>query len=399
MKFLFLILISFNVMSQDLPVCLEHQSNQEFLGLLSLQNNVEEVSEHLSSSSDTSTALANDVRRTTCNRNPSVESYIRSIESTARSRTRSTTNRLRTMRSHGVNFENEHSSLIALFGVMMTRITPNGRTRVNMRSRCKKVICAVKEKFGDSRGPKLLYILQKFGLNGSHITYTPSQAWSERELDHVLRGLNDLPPGFLPTDERIKPLTRYPSGCVNPDHYYGPSKCVKAISNIEFYDCLWDQPSPGLNATATTVHEVGHRVHFNMSYWSLRRWKNLSGWTEQTRYVTKRRPTGRVTPLTRYSRGCHRPRSDGGSYSGSYETVRERVTEEVHDDNACFISDYSKSNWKEDFADTFRAYRYDANRLKRTCPRKYNYMRDHVFEGIEFTNSGAFCRNRPRFNR
>ncbi|MFN7824887.1 MAG: hypothetical protein ACK5P6_05960, partial [Pseudobdellovibrionaceae bacterium] len=46
----------------------------------------------------------------------------------------------------------------------------------------------------------------------------------------------------------------------------------------------------------------------------------------------------------------------------------------------------------EDFAETFSAYRYNPRQLKKVSPKRYEFMKNKVFGGIEYTNDASCSR-------
>ena len=63
------------------------------------------------------------------------------------------------------------------------------------------------------------------------------------------------------------------------------------------------------------------------------------------------------------------------------------------------ISVYAQTNPFEDFAETYALYRLDPTRLKALSSARYTYMRDRVFDGIEYTQdpcSGSKGQNQAR---
>ncbi len=66
-----------------------------------------------------------------------------------------------------------------------------------------------------------------------------------------------------------------------------------------------------------------------------------------------------------------------------------------HDDSNCFASEYAKENPAEDWAETIATYRYNGLNLKNSCPSKYNYIKDNVFNGAEYTDLNS-CSELPK---
>jgi WXG100 family type VII secretion target len=54
-----------------------------------------------------------------------------------------------------------------------------------------------------------------------------------------------------------------------------------------------------------------------------------------------------------------------------------------------YVSDYAKTNVREDFAETYRTYMLDPDALKAASKDKYEFMRDRVFDGREYGKKKA----------
>lgn len=49
-----------------------------------------------------------------------------------------------------------------------------------------------------------------------------------------------------------------------------------------------------------------------------------------------------------------------------------------------WVSDYAKTNPREDYAETYTLYRFNPRRLKQVSPERYQFMKEQVFKGIEY---------------
>ena len=49
-----------------------------------------------------------------------------------------------------------------------------------------------------------------------------------------------------------------------------------------------------------------------------------------------------------------------------------------------FVTDYATTSTEEDFAETYSFYINDPEMVQAICPDKYDFMKDHVFNGKEF---------------
>ena len=58
------------------------------------------------------------------------------------------------------------------------------------------------------------------------------------------------------------------------------------------------------------------------------------------------------------------------------------------------VSEHARSNWREDFAESYRSYMLDPESLRKVSPDKYAFLRDRVFDEREYgtTESRAEAR-------
>jgi hypothetical protein len=108
------------------------------------------------------------------------------------------------------------------------------------------------------------------------------------------------------------------------------------------------------------VHELAHvldrrtKDHWNWS--STEQWKQLGGWNSQ-----------------------------------SEETLKNTL------DPKKFVSTYAMTNEVEDFAESVVAYRFNSTDFQKNHPEKYTFIRDAVFQGLEFT-SANMCESKLTYS-
>ena len=240
--------------------------------------------------------------------------------------------------------ENEDPRMIHL----LSRLTQNSPS---IQTQCTTVLCISKEIFGERQGLQLLYMLAKYGFNGSPYPFqrrTSGDLWESDDLDKVLTALSDFPEGRLPF-VRNKPLIRFKKGYTRSEYAdRGPFNCVLANSYIEVFDCLIEKSAEKFSRTM--IHEVGHIIGAEADLDSSPTWLNISGWEE-----TRTRKNGRIVV--------------------SYTINKPE----------CIVSQYGRTSPVEDFAESVEAYRYNPELLKK-CPSKYYYIKDFVFQGKEYTD-------------
>ncbi|MBF0314232.1 MAG: hypothetical protein HQK52_12515 [Oligoflexia bacterium] len=237
---------------------------------------------------------------------------------------------------NGVQFVDEHPQMLSLFkklskqnpmkcayGVMCPQ------RHYSVSPACTKVVCAMEEIFGQGVGVRLLYLLDRYGFNGSHHVYVESAPWTAEELDVALAALGDLPDFLLPQNENKK-FTHYLRG-------EGEERTV-GNATISIFD-RWNQKS-AQGKKYTIVHELGHYLASAMDGLDKTpEWLSFSGWDKGTSHAL-----------------------------------------------AVFPSDYAKTNADEDFAESVVTYRYNPLRLQVFSPEKYAYIKKHLFAGLEYIN-------------
>ncbi|MNK07852.1 hypothetical protein D3C87_257720 [compost metagenome] len=251
----------------------------------------------------------------------------------------------------GIEFKDESPELLKLFDKLTTS---EAKVKAKVDSQCTKVLCAVKEIFGDEEGPQMLYLLGKYGLNGSALSYEERSFWMTHELRPALQALEDMPEGLLPLGDN-KQFSRFKRGQSLKiyEEMESHGGCVRANSNMTFFDCAFaNKPR---EQTRTTYHELSHHVAEQLGLDESKKWLEISGWEEM--------------PMA----------AGGASFNSNWEASNE----------ACLISKYGSTNPHEDFAESMVAYRYNPERLKGQCPEKYKFLKDRVYKGIEYTSVKA----------
>jgi len=259
---------------------------------------------------------------------------------------------------HGIQFADETEENLKAFEYLTTAKTFLGESDPKkqkiFKSACKKVECAVKEIFGKDVGVQLLFMQQKFGMNGSNIARENADLWKKSELDTVLLALSDYPEGIMPVEES-RTLVHFKRGYMRNG---GDRTLANAV--IEIFD-LWDRQSPE-EKRYTLNHEVGHVIGGLCKIDDHPKWRNLSGWVSSTKVV-----------------------------DGEKETVMRATKPET------IVSKYGFTNTHEDFAESVAAYRYNPALLKKASPEKYNIIKQVVFDNVEYTSEAA-CKNPSRFS-
>ncbi len=139
----------------------------------------------------------------------------------------------------------------------------------------------------------------------------------------------------------------------------------------------------GVLSLRTTIHELGHMVHFDdeVLYKEFRR---LSSWEElEAKFFANNNLEDLRSDLDgdRAAKREDKRRSHGDYYYryARYQAKSAPPKYWRYPQNACFISDYAKTDPMDDFADTLEEYFVDPDNLKSNCLEKYNFMHQKVF--------------------
>ena len=264
---------------------------------------------------------------------------------------------------HGIRFENEHPELVYRFMQLTTpdqdifgskkdfnpQILKEKYAAKLDAKNCRKVLCAVQEIFGKQEGPIILLILTEYDLNLSHLVWVNADPFELNELNDILRTIEVVPNHLLPVGLNQK-FIRFVRGYVRD----GQSSGVIANSAMEYFD-TWSEESPGVRRYSI-YHEFAHNwssLHANNIDVSPK-WLEVAGWAAKD------------------------PNSDPNTLSLTEDWTRHDSTKP--------ISIYAKTNPFEDFAESVSAYRYAPQKLKELSRGKYNYVKNIVYGGMEFTS-------------
>lgn len=254
---------------------------------------------------------------------------------------------------NGVNFENESAKMIEAFENLTTSYDTFGmykrpenqkdfQQKYNINPECKKVICAVEKIWGEELGLKMLYILTKHHFNTSEFAYSNSDRFKIKEIDDVILGLEDLPQSFMPLGESsqrpFQRLAHYKRGAVSP---FDDAKTY-ANAVVMLFD-EWSKQNSA-DRQYTVFHEMSHNISSSLGgVDESPDWLALSSWT--------------------------------------------KVGDEWEKDkNACMPSKYGSANPDEDWAESLAAYRYNSINFKTRCPEKYKFIKEVVFDDVEYTH-------------
>ncbi len=257
----------------------------------------------------------------------------------------------------GARFENESEQMLRMFDLLVQKrrfsgegyILPDQKDYSHLTSgSCKKVRCALNQLFGEEYSENAMYLLSKYELNVSPIGLgnDKTKKFSPDELKSIHQSVTDLPKDLFPI-QVAKSLRRSSLDGGN----------TLGNATIMFFDGF--KKYNHHEKAGICAHEFAHNFSNLGNLDESPEWLNISGWIDN---------------------------------EGKWE--REPST-----DNR-FVSKYAKGNPAEDFAESVVAYRYNPEGLRAASVEKYNFIKELVFKGREYTAAGdRACQGQTSFEK
>ncbi len=197
------------------------------------------------------------------------------------------------------------------------------RNMPERESACTTVLCAVDEIWGPHIGRRILYVRARHGFNTSEFAFRNTRRLSLTELDDILITLSDLPPELEEIGQGgNQRMTLAAEGVTHPT-----TPEADADAAINFYD-KWRRTSRQQRQYGL-FHEFGHNIsEINGNLDRTREWRRL--------------------------------------------------------EKACAVSNYGKTDNREDFAEAVMKYRFNGPGLRDSCPEKYAFLKERAFQGREY---------------
>lgn len=261
----------------------------------------------------------------------------------------------------GLKIENDNPQLIALLKKLTVipdrasgEICVWCKNRLDQKiykaENCTSVLCAAKAAFGNQQGLRMLYLLDRYGFNSSADIYKDASPWTVKELDHIIKTFGDLPHFMLP----IYPNKKFTHFTRGSEASRGDLEII-ANASMEFYSG-YDHMKTQDDKSYTIVHEWGHNLGKELRVDSTKEWLDLSGWVDK---------------------------------GGDWKATRANA----------LVSEYAATNPSEDFAESVATYRYNPTLLQTLNPEKYQFIKEVVFQGMEYLNTETCDENRTYVNK
>ncbi len=255
---------------------------------------------------------------------------------------------------NGVHFENESPELLRAFQDLTSAVDFFGKPNdpqpqtFSVNPGCQKVRCALNEIYaGQDKAERVLHLFARYGAAASPFREANASPLNPSELDAIEQAFSDLPPGFLP-EKRVLPI-----------HYdKRPNRGGGAAANAHIMLFEYWGKTDHEDQTRILTHEMGHRMADGdgQDLDSSAEWLEAAGWT--------------LLPEV--------TRTTAPSVFTDFEI-------QGHDT----VSSYARTNPAEDFAESVTAYRINPELLKKRSPKRYQFLKEAVFAGIEYTSEKA----------
>lgn len=205
---------------------------------------------------------------------------------------------------------------------------------------CNNILCAVKTIFGQKNGIKILWLKLKRHFNASHYAFENSSPLKESDLNIILQAALDYPDHVLPfINESNHQLTHFLRGKT-----YGVYSEAQVYANAEiFLFDNWDDLATDETKQYAIYHEIAHAVATQLQLSENEKWLKISK--------------------------CENESS-----------------------SSCYVSEYAETNPSEDLAESISSFRYNPLELKKASLKKYNFVKEVIYRGLEYTSSQT-CRN------
>lgn len=250
----------------------------------------------------------------------------------------------------GFTFQAEPQPLVSAFR-QMTRLLPRNAVA---KAACQDVECAARALFGQEVGPRLLLLAIVYRYNASAAGADAARPWTVAELDELLTAFGDLPASLFP------------------------------LESVD-YRALVHRQSPELPATGRAFELAAHAGEGSDGIVFAQGWLKTS--------ATERR----AIIVHELAHEFTRARGHDFNWRAPWAAA---MASDAHDAEASgqpsMASAYAQKNMDEDFAESVTAYRYMAPMLKRRAPARYAFLKDWMFDGLEY---GAAAKCAPTLAR
>ena len=219
---------------------------------------------------------------------------------------------------------------------------PRNLQRYDKKPPCQDVMCGAERVFGKDKAPYILWAYLKYGINLSQYADINGDVdgFNIKNLQSIIAAVESVPPHLRKDAVEDTTFYRFQRGMTLA--MYGDGNGVVANAAGSVFDSIDDYNSN--EQVFIFTHELGHRTnrYNDQDLDESEDWLMATGW---------------------------RKKADGDF---------------VNNSRSGWVSLYAKENPAEDFAESYTMYRFNPKKLKTVSPARYEFMRNKVFEGIEY---------------
>ena len=260
---------------------------------------------------------------------------------------------------------------------------------------CETVLCALTKVFSSEEAAKRALNTAKrngYLLSLSQEHNKTERIWSEHDVRIVDDVMRNLPTSFnriegfenifrqSKPDEKETDENEFTSGHARDKstYYVRTDTYVKRLHYIVYYDSAFDPPenqkealSRAMSARRSVAHEICHIYEFS----------------------AQKRPSSQHLGEDECANGW----CEIAGWRSSL--VDENTRTWSRDPNAMTMTHYAGTSPREDFAESCSYYLMSGDELKDKNPRKYEFLKKHIFGGLEFLPPPFAPKPWPAFNK
>lgn len=229
----------------------------------------------------------------------------------------------------------------------------------------------IEDSFGDDQWQRTTWTDQELTLLNDVLKELPPTMINELSLTRIVRNKTNLDGSGNPTPNTAGVYQPCPDQKADPGCSNGSSATIRIFDRAHAPFDLANDPNGDKNFKATILHELTHAMQYKKDDSSI--YKNAYSSPLMQNYMDATRP---VTDMNQPSYWVN----NGWQWQpqGSWRLTSAPGNQ--------VPTNYAGKNPKEDMAESVRLYVYDPQKLKNSSPQRYNFVRDFMFEGIEYEN-------------
>lgn len=253
---------------------------------------------------------------------------------------------------------------------------PNKESYQRIRSHCRTVECVAESVFGESWGARF-YFKDKYGLSVTGQIRPSSEEYADSEaVKSVLYAISSLPDDTFP---------------ISADRFSYDYQVF--ADNIVITPYATGSTMPGGEGAAAVMSSfrTGDGQIINADIMMFDGWKSYG--TYDKAFVVFHE----LIHLLDTAVEARTTLSQTKEWMSLSEWLHDDMSNQWYADNKTMCSVYGRTNPTEDFAECGVLYRYAPDVLKQISMKKYNFYKNRVFKGIEYTSDSRCAASQIKF--